>query len=149
MTLSRVQLLIVVFWAAGMLACSGDNATGPTQFASDQLTVLGNPQVVGNNDPSADSSGSFISVSGVVNSTSGLALTGLNVTIRVFSESDSLLGSIQPSCTPDSIRAGASCTFTGTVPVLDLPYTTGARLELLPGCDQGAGTLQSYPLVWQ
>ena len=149
MKLSMVQLLVAVFWVAGTFACSGDSSTGPTQFASDQLVVLGNPQVLGNNDPNPESTGSFVSVSGVLNSSSGLALTGLNVTIRVFTESDSLLGSSQSRCNPDSIRAGASCTFSGAIPILGLPYTAGRRLELLPGCDRGEGTLLSLPLFWQ
>lgn len=77
---------VLWFLAVCLLGCSGDNATGSRVFAPEDLTVLGNLSILGEPSSAEEDPSSFIRISGGVDSQSGVALTGLAVSVRVLGE---------------------------------------------------------------
>ena len=136
------------------LGCSKDDSTGSLTFIPEDLTLFGNPFIVGEavplpgGDTGSATSLNTISISGTIDSQSGLELTGLKVSVRVLGENSILLGMDEAVCTPAEIAPGASCTFSITVALEGADYTTSQSIEITPGCDQGTGTPRLIPVTW-
>ena len=136
------------FLAVCLLGCSGDNTAGPRVFASEDLTVLGNLSILGEPSGMEEDPASFIRISGGVDSQSGLALTGLEVSVRVLGENATELGASETVCRPAEIAPGGSCTFASSTVLDSVDFKTSQIIEITPKCDQGTGTLRSIPVVW-
>ena len=137
--------LLSVFFLFG---CSKDDAAGSRTFIPEDLTVLGNPSIIGESAGTPEEPLSFIHISGNVDSQSSLELTGLKVHVRVLDENGTLLGMSEDVCTPAEIAPGGSCTFSTSIVLENADYATSQSIEITPGCDQGTGTLRSIPVTW-
>ena len=136
------------FLAVFLLGCSGDNTAGSRVFVSEDLTILGNPSILGEPSGTPEDPSSFIRTSGGVDSQSELALTGLVVSVRVLGENATELGASETACTPVEIAPGGSCTFTSSTVLDSVDFRTSQRIEITPKCDQGMGELRAIPVVW-
>lgn len=139
---------VLWFLAVGLLGCSGDNAAGSRVFAPEDLTILGNLSILGEPSSAEEDPSSFIRISGGVDSQSGLALTGLAVSVRVLGENATELGASETRCRPAEIAPGGSCTFISSTVLDSVDFKTSQIVEITPKCDQGTGTLRSIPVVW-
>ncbi len=134
--------------------CSKDDSAGSRTFTPDDLTVLNLTSIVGEavpmpgGDTGSPTSLNTISISGTIDSQSGLDLTGLKVNVRVLGENGTPLGIGEAVCTPSEIAPGASCTFSITITLEDADYKMSQSIEITPGCDQGTGTLRLIPVTW-
>ncbi len=131
-----------------LFGCSKDDSAGSRTFIPDDLTVLGNPSIVGESAGTPDNPSSFIRISGNVDSESGLELTGLKVRVRVLGENDTVLGMSEDVCTPAEIAPGGSCTFLSAIVLANVDFRESQSIEITPGCDQGDGTLRLIPVTW-
>lgn len=140
----------VCFYAVLFLfvACGSDSSTGSTTFVAEELTITGNPSIVGESAGTADTPSGFVLIGGVVDSQLGLELTNLSVQFRVFAVDGSLLGSGSVACIPANIAAGGSCTFQTTISLPEASYTSSSSIEMTPICEQGTGTVRSVSLQW-
>ena len=139
-----------VFWLAiwvVIVAC-GDSGTGSMVFVAEELTISGNPSILGESG-SADAPGNFIRIEGIVDSESGIALTGLKVRVRVLDANRVELGVREDLCTPGDINPGGSCTFILGVSLGDVSFLDSREIEITPLCDQGVGTVRDIPVLWQ
>ena len=140
-----------IFFLCG---CSKDDSAGSRTFTPEDLTVLSLTSIVGEavpmpgGDTGSPASLNTISISGTVDSQSGLDLTGLKVNVRVLGANGTPLGISEAVCTPSEIAPGASCTFSITVVLEGADYKTSQSIEITPGCDQGTGTLRLIPVTW-
>ena len=132
----------------GLVACGSNNSTGPTTFVATELTIEGNPSILGEGAGTVAAPSGFISVGGLVDSQLGLELTGMRVQIRVLAADATVLGSGTVDCTPTIIAPLGSCTFQTRVSLPTASYTASAIIELIPICDQGTGTVRSISLQW-
>lgn len=131
-----------------LFGCSKDDSAGSRVFMSEDLTVLGNPSIVGESAGTPENP-SFIRIGGNVDSQSGLELTGLKVRVRVLGENSTLLGISEDVCTPAEIAPGGSCTFLSAVVLgTNVDFKDSQSIEITPGCDQGTGTLRLIPVTW-
>lgn len=140
-----IILFLSVFFLFG---CSKDDSAGARTFIPDDLTVLGNPSIIGESAGTPDDPSSFIRISGNVDSQSGLELTGLKVRVRVLGENGTPLGMSEDVCTPAEIAPGGSCTFLSAVVLANVDFRASQSIEITPGCDQGTGTLRLIPVTW-
>lgn len=137
-----------------LCGCSKDDPTGSRTFTPEDLTVLSLTSIVGEavpmpgGDTGSPASLNTISISGTVDSQSGLDLTGLKVSVRVLGANGTPLGISEAVCTPSEIAPRASCTFSITVVLEGADYKTSHSIEITPGCDQGTGTLRLIPVTW-
>jgi hypothetical protein len=132
----------------GMVACGSNNSTGSTTFVANELTIEGNPSIVGEPSGTVANPSGFITVGGLVDSQLGLELTNLSVQIRVLAADGALLGTGVAPCNPPSVAPSGSSTFQTRVSLLEAAYTSSSTLELTPICDQGTGTVRSISLLW-
>ena len=139
-----VGFLSVVF----LLGCSGGNSTGSLVFAAKDLTLLGNPSIIGESTGTVDNPSGFISVGGAVESQSGLALTDLKVLVRVLGANGAVLGSREEACNPRDIGPGGSCTFITGVALDSVDFRASRAIEITPESAQGVGTLRSIAVEW-
>lgn len=140
--------LCLCFLLLSLVACGSNNSTGPTTFVATELTIEGNPSILGEGAGTAAAPSGFISVGGLVDSGLGLELTGLMVQIRVLAADATVLGSGAVACTPATIAPLGSCTFQTRVSLPTALYTDSAVIELTPVSDQGTGTVRSVSLKW-
>ena len=137
-----------------LLGCSKDDSAGSRTFVPEDLVVLNLASLRGEtiNSPAGDAgsptSVNIIYVEGVIDSQSGLELTGLKVRVRVLGENGTPLGTSEDACTPAEIAPGGSCTFSTSVVLDGADYKTSQSVEITPGCDQGTGTLRLIPVTW-
>ena len=137
-----------------LCGCSKDDSAGSRTFTPEDLTVLSLTSIVGEavpmpgGDTGSPASLNTISISGTVDSQSGLDLTGLKVSVRVLGANGTPLGVSEAVCTPSEIAPRASCTFSITVVLEGADYKTSHSIEITPGCDQGTGTLRLIPVTW-
>ena len=136
---------LAVFFFCG---CSKDDSAGSRVFMPEDLTVLGNPSIIGESAGTPEEPLSFIHISGNVDSQSGLGLTGLKVRVRVLGENGTLLGMSEDVCTPAEIAPGGSCTFSSAITLANVDFRDSQSIEMTPNCDQGTGTLLSIPVTW-
>ena len=131
-----------------LFGCSKDDSAGSRIFIPEDLTVLGNPSIIGESAGTPENP-SFIRISGNIDSQSGLELTGLKVRVRVLGENDTPLGMGEDLCTPAEIAPGGSCTFLSAVVLAaNVDFRDSQSIEITPGCDQGTGTLRLIPVLW-
>ena len=128
--------------------CSKDDSAGSRVFVPEDLTLLGNPSIIGESAGTPENPSSFIRISGNVDSQSGLELTGLKVRVRVLGENDTPLGTSEDVCTPSEIAPGGSCIFLSAVVLANVDFRDSQSIEITPGCDQGTGTLRLIPVTW-
>ena len=136
------------FLSVCLLGCSGDNTAGSRVFVPEDLTVVGNPSILGEPPDTSENPSSFIRLRGGVDSQSGVALTGLKVAVRVLGENAAELGASETACTPAEIAPGGSCTFATSVALDTVDFRASQTIEITPKCDQGTGTRRSIPVVW-
>ncbi len=139
--------LCLCFLLLGLVAC-GSNSTGPTTFVATELTIEGNPSILGEAAGTVAAPSGYITVGGLVDSRLGLELTGLSVQIRVLAADASVLGTGTVTCTPATIAPLGSSTFQTRVSLPTAIYTASAVIEFTPICDQGTGTVRSVSLQW-
>ena len=145
-----ISFLFVFFF----FGCSKDDSAGSRTFIPEDLIVLNLTSLTGEsaNTPGgaigSATSLNIIHIGGVVDSQSGLELTGLKVRVRVLGENGTLLGMSEDVCTPTEIAPGGSCTFSTSVVLDGADYKTSQSVEITPGCDQGTGTLRLIPVTW-
>ena len=145
-----ISFLSVFFF----LGCSKDDSAGSRTFVPEDLVVLNLASLRGEtiNSPAGDAgaptSVNIIYVEGVIDSQSGLELTGLKVRVRVLGENGTPLGTSEDACTPATVAPGGSCTFSTSVVLDGADYKTSQSVEITPGCDQGTGTLRLIPVTW-
>lgn len=132
----------------GLAACDSSNSTGSTTFVANELTVEGNPSILGEASGTVDNPSGFMTVGGLVDSKLGLELTNLSVQIRVLGTGSTVLGSGVVPCTPATVAPSGSSTFQTRVSLLEASYTSSTSIEITPICDQGAGTVRSIALQW-
>lgn len=139
---------LICVCVALLFACS-DNSTGSTTFRPDDLTVLGNPAIVGEDATEGTNPAGFLRVSGTFDSQSGLALTGLKVSVRVLDVNGVAIGTISATCSPETIAPLGSCTFVAVVSLAGNAYTDSRTVEITPVSDQGNGTVRVIAVNWQ
>ena len=137
-----------------LLGCSKDDSAGSRTFTPEDLVVLNLASLRGEtiNSPAGDAgsptSVNIIYVEGVIDSQSGLELTGLKVRVRVLGENGTPLGISEDACTPAEIAPGGSCTFSSAVALPNADFRDSQSVEITPSCDQGTGTLRLIPVTW-
>ncbi len=132
---------------AMLFACS-DTGTGSTTFISGDLTVAGNPVILGENATGGANPSGFLRISGNFDSKLGLALTGLKANVRVMNASGAVIGSGLAACSPDAIGPASSCTFLAVIALVSNAYTDSRQVEITPISDQGTGTLRVISVNW-
>ncbi|MGA1199480.1 MAG: hypothetical protein ACO36I_23530 [Candidatus Latescibacterota bacterium] len=140
--------LYLCFVLLGLVACGSNNSTGSTTFVATELTIEGNPSILGEAAGTIAAPSGFIAVGGLVDSRLGLELTGLSVQIRVLAADATVLGTGTVTCTPATIAPLGSSTFQTRVSLPTAIYTDSAVIELTPICDQGTGTVRTVALQW-
>ncbi|MBT4138305.1 MAG: hypothetical protein HOE48_10330 [Candidatus Latescibacteria bacterium] len=140
--------LCVCVMLLALVACGSDSSTGSTTFVAEELTIEGNPSIVGEGAGTAAAPSGFISIGGLVDSRLGLELTNLSVQLRVLAADGSLLGSGTVACSPATVAPGGSSTFQTNVSLPEASYTSSSSIEVTPVCDQGTGTVRSVSLLW-